>query len=293
MPALILEGKPILSKIIDELKSQTVVIEANSEPKPHLAFVCVGYDAASETYVKSKVKHCGLVGYISSMHRFEKNTTQIELLKYLDLLNKREDIHGLLVQLPLPDHIRSEVVIDHILPERDVDGFHPLNMGRMMQARNALLPATPAGIVELLRRYNIKTDGLHCVVVGRSNIVGTPISLLLSRNDKVGNCTVTLCHSHTKNLQQHTLQADLLIAAAGVSGLIKKEHVKPGAIVIDVGIHRIQDNTKKSGFRLIGDVVFDEVLPLVSAITPVPGGVGPMTIASLLQNTMKAFNKSI
>lgn len=248
----------------------------------------VGNDGASKTYVESKVKACESVGFRSSLIRMPESTTEDELLARIKQLNKDKDLDGFIVQLPLPSHIDPEKVTLAISPDKDVDGFHPENIGRMVLGLDCFLPATPSGIVELLRFYHIETAGKHAVVVGRSHIVGTPMSILLSRNAYPGNCTVTLAHSRSKNLAELTRQADILVAAVGRPEMITANMVKEGAVVVDVGIHRIPDASKKSGFRLVGDVKFDEVAPKCSWIAPVPGGVGPMTITSLLLNTLKA-----
>ncbi len=260
---------------------------------PHLAAVLVGEDPASETYVKNKEKACQEVGITSSVYKYPSGLSEKELLKVIDFINRDEDIHGLIVQLPLPDHISSPKIIQAIDPAKDVDGFHPLNIGRMVQGMPAYLPATPYGIIKLLEYYHIETEGKHCVVLGRSNIVGTPVSILLSRKCYPGNCTVTLCHSKTRHLEELCRQADILIAAIGQPHFVKGDMVKPGAVVIDVGMHRIQDPSKATGHHLTGDVDFDQVSKKSEYITPVPGGVGPMTIVALLNNTLKAFNKEI
>jgi methylenetetrahydrofolate dehydrogenase (NADP+)/methenyltetrahydrofolate cyclohydrolase len=249
----------------------------------------VGNDPASETYVGHKVRACKVAGFESTLLRYDANITEADLLKRIGVLAQSESVDGILVQLPLPAHINENRVLEAIPFEKDVDGFHPTNAGLVMQGRPHLVAATPAGIMELLRHYNVETAGKHAVVVGRSNIVGTPVSVLLSRNAAPGNCTVTLCHSRTPHLSNFTRQADILVVAAGKPHLVGASDVKPGAVVIDVGIHRMEDASRKQGFRLVGDVKFDEVAPLASAITPVPGGVGPMTIAALLQNTYKAY----
>jgi methylenetetrahydrofolate dehydrogenase (NADP+)/methenyltetrahydrofolate cyclohydrolase len=253
--------------------------------------VLVGDDGASRTYVESKVKACASVGFRSSLIELPASTTESELLDLIAGLNHDRELDGFIVQLPLPKHISEEKVTLAIDPRKDVDGFHPESLGRMVLGLPGFLPATPAGIVELLRHYGVPTSGKQCVVVGRSNIVGTPMSILMSRNTEPGNCTVTLAHSRTKDLAAITRQADILIVAIGKPEFVTADMVKDGAVVVDVGIHRITDTTKKSGFRLVGDVKFDEVAPKCSWISPVPGGVGPMTITSLLQNTLKAAER--
>lgn len=255
---------------------------------PHLVAVLVGEDAASQTYVGSKVKACEEVGFRSTLLRRPADTTEAELLEVVAELNADAAVDGFIVQLPLPKHIDEERVTLAIDPTKDVDGFHPQNLGRMMLGLPGYLPATPNGIVELLKFYDIPTEGRHCVVVGRSNIVGTPMSILMSRNTYPGNCTVTITHSRTKDLPSITRQADILIVAIGKAGFITADMVKQGAVVVDVGIHRVEDASRKSGYRLSGDVNFDEVAPKCAWITPVPGGVGPMTVTSLLLNTLKA-----
>ncbi|MBX5439594.1 MAG: bifunctional 5,10-methylenetetrahydrofolate dehydrogenase/5,10-methenyltetrahydrofolate cyclohydrolase [Thermoflavifilum sp.] len=255
---------------------------------PHLACVLVGHHPPSETYVASKIKACTAIGFQSSLLRFPETVTQAQLLDTLHQLNADEDVDGILVQLPLPKHIDEQAIIEAIHPDKDVDGFHPVNMGRLANGLPGFVPATPYGILLLLGHYQISTRGMHAVVIGRSHIVGTPVSLLLSRNREPGNCTVTLCHSQTRNLSQFTREADLIVAAIGKPGFLKGDMVKQGAIVVDVGINRIPDAGKKSGFRLVGDVDFASVAPRCAYITPVPGGVGPMTIAALLKNTYEA-----
>jgi len=255
---------------------------------PHLAAILVGNNPASETYVASKVKSCAEIGYNSTLLRFDEQISEKHLLDNITLLNENADIDGILVQLPLPKHINEELVINTIDPSKDVDGFHPMNVGKMVSGLPTFIPATPYGIMLMLEHYNIATKGKHAVVIGRSHIVGTPMSILLSRNTYPGNCTVTLCHSQTANLKEICLQADIIIAAIGKPNFVTADMVKDGAVVVDVGINRIPDASKKSGSRLIGDVKFDEVAPKCSYITPVPGGVGPMTIAALLKNTYHA-----
>ncbi len=258
---------------------------------PHLAAVLVGDDPASQTYVASKVKACGEVGFRSTLVRKPADTTEAALLELVDQLNNEPAVDGFIVQLPLPRHINEERVTLAIAPGKDVDGFHPQNLGRMMLGLPGYLPATPNGIVELLKHYEVPTEGKHCVVVGRSNIVGTPMAILMSRNASPGNCTVTIAHSRTKDLPAITRQADILIVAIGKPDFITADMVKQGAVVVDVGIHRVNDATRKKGYRICGDVDFAAVAPKSAWITPVPGGVGPMTVTSLLMNTLKAAQR--
>lgn len=288
-----LDGKRIAGEIREEIAAQVQGLLANKKRVPHLAAVLVGNDGASETYVSHKVKDCESVGFNSSLFRYDNNISEAELLRVVESINQNPEIDGLIVQLPLPRHISVDKVTEKILPEKDVDGFHPVNIGRMVKGWPCYLPATPNGIVELIRRSGIETAGKHCVVLGRSQIVGLPMSILMARNAQPGNCTVTLCHSKTRNLPEMTRQADILIAAIGIPGLVTADMVKEGAVVIDVGTTRVTDATKKSGFSLKGDVLFDEVAPKCSHITPVPGGVGPMTRASLLLNTLLAAQGNI
>jgi methylenetetrahydrofolate dehydrogenase (NADP+)/methenyltetrahydrofolate cyclohydrolase len=289
----ILDGKQISLQIRQEIALQVEQMKKNGQKAPHLVAVLVGNDGASETYVNHKVKDCEEVGFRSSLYRYEASISEDELLQVVDAINQDTEVDGLIVQLPLPKHISVDKIIAKILPEKDVDGFHPVNLGRMVKGWPAYMPATPNGIVELLRRNNIETAGKHCVVIGRSQIVGLPISILLGRNDYPGNCTVTLCHSKTRDIPAVTRQADILIAAIGIPGFVKGDMVKEGAIVIDVGTTRVTDATKKAGFSLKGDVLYEEVFAKSSYITPVPGGVGPMTRASLLQNTLLAAQKKV
>ena len=284
----IIDGKQTSLQIQEELSVEVNKIKNDGGRIPHLAAVLVGEDGASITYVNAKVKACERIGYKSSLIRMSSSTTQEELLNKIADLNNDQDIDGFIVQLPLPDHIDETAVTLAISPDKDVDGFHPQNVGRMALGLPTYLPATPNGIVELLKRYNIETSGKNCVVVGRSHIVGSPMSILMSRKDNPGNATVTLTHSRTNDITSITKEADILIVAIGKPEFITADMVKDGAVVIDVGIHRIEDSSAKRGFRLKGDVKFDEVSEKVSFITPVPGGVGPMTIASLLMNTLKA-----
>lgn len=288
---VLIDGKNTSEIIKKEIASEVDKIKVAGGKIPHLAAILVGHDGASETYVAGKVKACELVGFKSTLIRLEDDVTEIELLKYVDQLNKDRDIDGFIVQLPLPKHISEEKVIEEIDPRKDVDGFHPVNVGRMVAGLPAFVSATPYGIMELIRRYKIETSGKNCVVIGRSNIVGRPMSVLLSQ--KGVDCTVTLCHSRTKNLKEISAQADIIIAALGIAEFLTAEMVKPGAVVIDVGITRVKSDKTKSGWKLLGDVKFDEVAPKCSYITPVPGGVGPMTIASLLYNTLLSAKKKI
>lgn len=284
----LLDGKRCGDALRARIAQEATDVKAARGRAPHLAAVLVGEDGASKTYVESKVKACESVGFRSTLIRMPESTTEDELLARVEQLNKDKELDGFIVQLPLPSHIDPEKVTLAIAPDKDVDGFHPENIGRMVLGLDCFLPATPSGIVELLRFYHIETAGKHAVVIGRSHIVGTPMSILLSRNAYPGNCTVTLAHSRTKDLASITRQADILVAAVGKPEMITADMVKEGAVVVDVGIHRIPDASKKSGFRLVGDVKFDEVAPKSSWIAPVPGGVGPMTITSLLMNTLKA-----
>lgn len=285
----LLDGKATSASIKQELAQAVQARKQKGMKIPHLAAVLVGSDGGSLTYVNAKVKSCEEIGFESSLLRFDASITEEELLKVVHDLNKDERVDGFIVQLPLPKHIDENKITLAIDPTKDVDGFHPVNLGNMVLGLPGFLPATPAGIVELLRRYNIETSGKHCVVLGRSNIVGTPVSIMLSRNANPGNCTVTLAHSRTSNLAEVCRSADILIAAIGKPDFVTKDMVKPGAVVIDVGTTRVDDATKKAGWRLKGDVKFDEVSPICAAITPVPGGVGPMTIASLMINTLRAM----
>ncbi len=288
MTPILLDGKAVSDRIKLEIADIVKERVANGGKQPHLAAILVGNDGASQTYVGHKERSCAQVGFKSTIVRMDENTTEEELIKTIEEINSNSDIDGLIVQLPIPKHINETKVLETIAPEKDVDGFHPYNVGKMMLGLPTFLPATPFGIMMLLEEYNIPTQGKHCVVLGRSNIVGRPMTNLLSRKDKYGDCTVTICHSRTKDISYHTKQADIIIAAIGQPEFLKEEMVKEGAVVIDVGITRIADSTKKSGFRLVGDVEFSGVAPKCSYITPVPGGVGPMTIVSLLKNTLIA-----
>ncbi len=282
----LIDGRKVSQTIKDEIAAEVLNIKTKGGKVPHLAVILVGNDGGSRTYVNSKVKTCGELGFKSTKLEYPDTISEQELLDKIYEINNDRDIDGLLIQLPLPEHISETKVLETIDPTKDVDGFHPINMGRMLAGIPSFLPATPAGIIELLARYNIETSGKHCVVLGRSHIVGTPVSVLLSRKAKTGNCTVTLCHSRTKDIKQHTLQADIIVAALGQPGFLKADMVKEGVVVIDVGTTYVPDSSTKSGWRLRGDVAFDEVAPKCSYITPVPGGVGPMTIAMLMKNTL-------
>jgi methylenetetrahydrofolate dehydrogenase (NADP+)/methenyltetrahydrofolate cyclohydrolase len=284
----LLDGQLVARAIKDELRLQTAQWTTEGKKAPHLAAVLVGNNGASETYVGAKVKACSEIGYKSSILRLEDTISENKLLNIIEDLNNDPDVDGILVQLPLPKHISDEKVINTIHPSKDVDGFHPTNVGKMVQGLPSFISATPHGIMLLLEHYKIDTRGMHAVVVGRSNIVGRPMSILLSSNTNPGNCTVTICHSQTRHLRELCLQADIIVAALGRTEFVTASMVKEGAIIVDVGITRVPDASKKSGFALKGDVKFDEVAPLCSYITPVPGGVGPMTIAALMKNTFIA-----
>jgi methylenetetrahydrofolate dehydrogenase (NADP+) / methenyltetrahydrofolate cyclohydrolase len=284
----ILDGQLVSKAIKDELKIKVAQLKAEGKKVPHLAAILVGTNGASETYVGSKVKTCEEIGYGSTLIRLEDNISEYKLLATIEQLNNDPDIDGILVQLPLPKHISDEKVINTIVPSKDVDGFHPVSIGKMVQNLPTFVPATPHGIMLMLGHYKIDTKGKHAVVIGRSNIVGRPMSILLSANTNPGNCTVTICHSHTKNVKELCLEADIVVAALGRPGFVTADMIKEGAVVIDVGITRVADDTKKSGYALKGDVQFDTVAPKCSYITPVPGGVGPMTIAALMKNTFRA-----
>lgn len=290
METLILDGKATSNAIKEEIAAEVEKIKAEGGKVPHLAAILVGDDGASRTYVNAKVKACEKVGFDSTLVRMSADTTEAELLDKINDLNHDDNIDGFIVQLPLPKHIDEDKVTLAVAPEKDVDGFHPENVGRMSLGLPTFLPATPNGIMEMLGRYNIETEGKNCVVIGRSNIVGTPMAILMSRGTNPGNATVTLTHSRTNNLAELTRAADIIIVALGKPKFLTADMVSDGAVVVDVGIHRIEDTSKKNGFRLEGDVDFENVAPKCSAISPVPGGVGPMTIASLLQNTLKAIS---
>jgi methylenetetrahydrofolate dehydrogenase (NADP+) / methenyltetrahydrofolate cyclohydrolase len=284
----ILDGQLVSKATKDELRLKVAQLVTEGKKIPHLAAVLVGANGASETYVGAKVKSCQEIGYKSTLIRLEDDISENKLLSVIEGLNNDPDIDGILVQLPLPKHISDENVIYAIHPSKDVDGFHPVNVGRLVQGLDTFIPATPYGIMLMLEHYKINTKGLHAVVIGRSNIVGRPMSILLSRSAQPGNCTVTLTHSHTRNLKDICNTADIIVAALGKPEFLTADMVKEGAIVIDVGITRVPDASKKSGFALKGDVAFTEVAPKCSFITPVPGGVGPMTIAALMKNTFTA-----
>jgi methylenetetrahydrofolate dehydrogenase (NADP+) / methenyltetrahydrofolate cyclohydrolase len=284
----LLDGKLVAQAVKEKLKAQTAERVRQHKKVPHLAAILIGNNGASETYVASKVRSCEEIGFRSTLLRLDAAVTEQELLFQLNALNGDVDVDGILVQLPLPHHISEQKIIETIFPSKDVDGFHPESVGRMVQGLPAFFPATPYGILLLLEHYGIETKGKHAVVIGRSNIVGRPISIMLSKNEYPGNCTVTVCHSHTPNLKDLCLQADILIAALGRPEFLKADMVKDGAVVVDVGITRVADPSKKSGFAIKGDVDFDAVAPKCSYITPVPGGVGPMTIAALMMNTFRA-----
>jgi methylenetetrahydrofolate dehydrogenase (NADP+)/methenyltetrahydrofolate cyclohydrolase len=290
---LILDGKIVSSAIKQELTAEVSKLKNVGMRAPHLCAILIGADGASETYVASKEKNCREVGIDSTVIRLPESTTETELLKKIAAINSDDSIDGLIVQLPLPKHINVQKITEAILPSKDVDGFHPVNAGRLMQNLPCYIPATPYGILLMLEHYKIDTEGKNCVIVGRSNIVGMPMSVLMSRNAKPGNCTVTLCHSKTQNLSDITSEADILIAALGRPEFVKADMVKHGAVIIDVGITRIPSTETKSGFKITGDVDFPEVAPIASWITPVPGGVGLMTICGLLKNTVTAARKTI
>lgn len=287
----ILDGKKASQAIRDELKIEVAQLNAEGKKIPHLAAILVGNNGASSTYVAAKVKACEEVGFKSTLIHYEETISETKLLDKIRDLNTDPDIDGILVQLPLPKHISDEEVINSIDPDKDVDGFHPINVGYMVQGLPTFVPATPHGIMLLLEHFKVETKGKHAVVVGRSNIVGRPMSILLSGNSTPGNCTVTICHSQTKNIKEFCLQADIIVAALGKPDFITADMVKEGAVVIDVGITRVEDATKKSGYKLKGDVDFENVAPKCSWITPVPGGVGPMTIAALMKNTYRSCSQ--
>jgi methylenetetrahydrofolate dehydrogenase (NADP+) / methenyltetrahydrofolate cyclohydrolase len=289
----LLDGKYVSEKLKVEIAEEAAKILAETGRKPHLVAVLVGHDGGSETYVASKIKNCEKVGFKSTLVRYEDTVTEEELLKKVEELNADADIHGIIVQLPLPKHIDPEKVTERIDYRKDVDGFHPVNLGRMQRNLPSFIPATPYGITLMLKEYGIETAGKHCVVVGRSNIVGSPMSILMARNTTPGNCTVTICHSRTPDIKAMTLQGDILIVAIGKKNFITADMVKEGAVVIDVGMNRETSETTKSGFKLYGDVDFDNVAPKASWITPVPGGVGLMTIIGLLQNTLASAKKVV
>ncbi len=289
----LIDGKAISAQIKKEIAEEVTQIKAKGGKTPHLAAVLVGHDGGSETYVASKVRTCEEVGFRSTLIRFEDDVTEAELLACVDKLNEDPDVDGFIVQLPLPKHISEQKVIEAIDYRKDVDGFHPINVGRMSIGLPCFVSATPAGILELLKRYEIPTRGKHCVVLGRSNIVGKPVAGLMMQKGYPGDATVTVCHSRTPNIKEICLSADIIIAALGVPEFLKGDMVKEGVVVVDVGTTRVPSTETKSGFRLKGDVAFDEVAPKASFITPVPGGVGPMTIVSLMRNTLLAGSKAI
>jgi methylenetetrahydrofolate dehydrogenase (NADP+)/methenyltetrahydrofolate cyclohydrolase len=289
----LLDGKYVSEKLKVEIAAQAAEILAQTGRKPHLVAVLVGHDGGSETYVASKIKNCEAVGFKSSLVRYESTVTEEELLQKVAELNADADIDGIIVQLPLPKHIDPEKVTEKIDYRKDVDGFHPVNLGRMQRNLPSFIPATPYGITLMLKEYEIETAGKHCVVVGRSNIVGSPMSILMARNTYPGNCTVTICHSRTPNIKDFTLDADILIVAIGKKNFITADMVKPGAVIIDVGMNRETSTLTKSGFKLYGDVDFENVAPIASWITPVPGGVGLMTIIGLLRNTLASAKKEV
>lgn len=289
----LIDGKAVAAQIKQEIAQEVAGIVAAGGKQPHLAAVLVGHDGGSETYVAAKVKACAECGFKSTLIRFEADITEEQLLAKVHELNNDADIDGFIVQLPLPKHINEQHIIEAIDYRKDVDGFHPINVGRMNIGLPCFVSATPNGIMELLRRYNIETRGKKAVVLGRSNIVGRPMASLLMQKANPGDCTVTVCHSRTANIKEECLQADIIVAALGIPGFVKADMVKEGAVIIDVGTTRVPDASKKSGFRLCGDVQFDEVAPKCNYITPVPGGVGPMTICSLMRNTLLAGKKAI
>ena len=290
---MIIDGKAVSQKIKGEIAAEVEEMVAAGLKRPHLAAILVGHDGGSETYVAAKVKACAECGFKSTLIRFESDITEEELLAKVAELNNDADVDGFIVQLPLPKHINEQHVIEAIDYRKDVDGFHPINVGRMNIGLPCFVSATPSGILDLLKHYNIETSGKKCVVLGRSNIVGKPMANLLMQKAYPGDCTVTVCHSHTKNIAEECRQADIIIAALGQPGFVTADMVKDGAVIVDVGTTRVPDASKKSGFRLSGDVRYDEVAPKCSYITPVPGGVGPMTICSLMKYTLLAGKKAI
>ena len=287
----ILNGKIVSQHIKDELKSIADNLILEGKRAPHLAAILIGNNGASETYVASKIKNCEEIGFKSTLIRLNENVVEQELIVAINQLNENDLVDGILVQLPLPPHFDEQKIINLINPNKDVDGFSPVSIGKMVLGMPTFIPATPYGIMLMLEHYNIETSGKHAVIIGRSNIVGRPISILLSQGSKYGNCTVTVCHSRTKNIKEICLTADIIVAAIGIPEFVKSDMVKDGAVVIDVGITRVKDETKKSGFSIKGDVDFDAVSPKCSFISPVPGGVGLMTIAALLKNTLNAYNQ--
>ena len=287
----ILDGILVSGNIKEQIKNDVINWQAKGGKKPHLAAILVGNNPASEAYVGNKVRYCEELGFESTLLRLENNITEQQLITEIEHMNQNESIDGILVQLPLPVHISADAVINSINPAKDVDGFHPVSQGKMLLGQPTFLPATPYGILLMLEYYKIDVSGMHCVVIGRSNIVGTPMTILLSRNGNPGNATVTLCHSRTKNLAEITRTADMIVAAIGKPRFVTADMVKDGAIIIDVGINRVDDPSKKSGSRLVGDVDYENVAPKCSFITPVPKGVGPMTICGLMKNTLEAVYK--
>lgn len=284
----LLDGKATSAAIKAEIAQEVQALLAAGKTAPHLVAILVGHDGGSETYVASKIKTCKELGFRSTLIRFDEDVTEDRLLEEINKLNQDDDVHGFIVQLPLPKHIDEQKVIEAVDPRKDVDGFHPINVGKMSIGLPCFVSATPQGIIELLKRYGVDTRGKHCVVLGRSNIVGKPMAQLLLHKGNPGDCTVTVCHSRTPNIKELCLQADIIVAALGVPEFLRGDMVREGAVIVDVGTTRVADETKKSGFRLSGDVAFDEVAPKASFITPVPGGVGPMTIVSLMLNTLQA-----
>ena len=289
----LIDGKKIYDDLKREISLEVEKILQSGGKRPHLAAILVGHDGGSETYVAAKVKACEQCGFASTLIRFEDDVTEEELLNTIEDLNRNDDVDGFIVQLPLPRHIDEQKIIEAVDPRKDVDGFHPINVGRMSIGLPCFVSATPAGIMELLKRYDVPTKGARCVVLGRSNIVGKPMASLLMQKSDPGNCTVTVCHSASKNIKEICREADIIVAALGSPGFVTEDMVKEGAAIIDVGTTRVPDATRKSGFRLRGDVDFDNVAPKCSFITPVPGGVGPMTIASLMRNTLLAARHEI
>ena len=290
---IILEGKIVAASVKESIKAKAALLIREHKKTPHLAAILIGTNGASETYVANKVKTCEEIGFKSTLLRFDENVKEQLLLDTIKKLNVDDEVDGILVQLPLPKHISEEKVINTINPSKDVDGFHPSSIGKLVQGLPTFIPATPYGIMLMLKHYKIDTVGKHAVVIGRSNIVGRPMSILLSQNTNPGNCTVTICHSRSKNLTEICQQADIIVAALGIPGFLKANMIKEGAVVIDVGITRVADATKKSGFSIKGDVDFENVAPKCSYITPVPGGVGLMTIGALMMNTFAAAQLKI
>ena len=288
----LIDGKKISEKVLDEIKFSVQNRAENNLKVPHLAAILVGDDGASKTYVNSKIKACEKVGFKSSLFKFDDSISEVDLVNQIEKINENNDIDGFIVQLPLPKHIKQEKILNMISPDKDVDGFHPNNYGRMTLGIDTFIPATPAGIIELIERSKIKTEGKKCLVIGRSQIVGRPISILMSQNKSFGNSTVTVAHSRSKDLKKLCLDSDIIISAIGIPEFIKGNMIKKGTSIIDVGITRIEDSSSPKGYRIVGDVDFKSVSNTVDYITPVPGGVGPMTISMLLKNTLKACKKS-